>query len=174
MKKIHLRMKFMHKLLLYTLVFFLFACQNYNFEITVAEGNIINSEYLQKAEDSEIALICMYLYAYGNECKKDTSAIKCNILKSLHIDNECNTQHLEFLKKWFITNELMLIKLQKCPNLPYNFAIQNHIEKIGIIKHNDTLTIVFNVKGVNESQEKTWEFAQKDMYIVKNKTLLKI
>jgi len=84
MKKIHLRMKFMHKLLLYTLVFFLFACQNYNFEITVAEGNIINSEYLQKAEDPEIALICMYLYAYGNECKKDTSAIKCNILKQLN------------------------------------------------------------------------------------------
>jgi hypothetical protein len=68
----------------------------------------------------------------------------------------------------------MLIKLQNCSNLPYNFAIQNQIEKIGIIKQNDTLTIIFNVKGVNESQEKTWDITQKNNYIVKNKTLVKI
>ena len=164
----------MHKALFFILIFTLFACQNNSYEITVVENNNINKEFLQKANNPEKALISMYLFAYGNECRKNTSSVKCEILKSLHIDNECNTKHVNFLKQWFATNKLMLIKLQNCPNLPHNFAIQNQIEKIGIIKQNDTLTIIFNVKGVNESQEKTWDITQEDNYIVKNKTLVKI
>ncbi len=164
----------MYKILFFILIFTLFACQNNNYEATVAKNNNINTEFLQKTDDAEKALICMYLFAYGNECKINTSSVKCEILKSLNIDNECNSKHVEFLKQWFITNKLMLIKLQNCPNLPYNFAIQNQIEEIGIIKQNDTLTILFNVKGVNQSQEKTWDITQKDSYIIMNETLVKI
>ncbi len=164
----------MYKILFYILITSLLSCQNNNYEITVAENNNINKDYLQKVNNQEKALISMYLYAYGNECKNSTSTLKCKILKSLNIDNECNTEHIKFLKQWFSTNNLMLIKLQHCPNIPFNFAIQNQIKKIGMIKKNDTLTIIFNVKGINESQEKTWDITQKDSYIIKNKTLLKI
>jgi len=164
----------MYKILFYLLIFIFFSCQNNNYEITVVENDNVNKEFLQKANNPEKALISMYLFAYGNECKINTSSVKCKILKSLNIGNECNTKHVEFLKQWFATNRLMLIKLQNCPNLPYNFAIQNQIEEIGIIKQNDTLTILFNVKGVNQSQEKTWDITQKDSYIIMNETLVKI
>lgn len=164
----------MRKALFFILIFTLFACQNNNYKIAVVENDNVNQKFLQKANNPEKALISMYLFAYGNECRENTSSIKCKILKSLNIDNECNAKHIEFLKQWFATNKLMLIKLQNCPNLPHNFAIQNQIKKIEIIKQNDTLTIIFNVKGVNESQEKTWDITQEKSYIIKNKTLVKI
>ena len=164
----------MYKPLLFTIILFLFGCQNKNYEITIADSKKINNDFLQNLEDSEKALISMYLLAYGNECSSDKITLKCKILEDLNIDNECDKKHIEFLKQWFSSNKLMLIKLQNCPNLPHNFAIQNRIEKIILKKKKDTLTIIFNIKGINESQEKTWNFTQKDRYIIKNKGLIKI
>lgn len=164
----------MFRILKFLLLFLLFSCQQNNYKSTIVENNIINEKFLQQANDPEKALISMYLFAFGNECKMDTAFVKFKILKSLNIDNECNTEHIDFLKQWFNSNMYMLNKLQNCPNLPYNFAIQNKIKKVELEKQNDTLTIIINVKGVNESQEKAWNITQKDSYIVKNNSLLKI
>ena len=164
----------MFRALKFLLLFLLFSCQQNSYKTTIVENNSINKNFLQKANDSEKALISMYLFAFGNECKMDTTLVKCKILQSLNIDNECNTEHIDFLKQWFTSNKYMLNKLQNCPNLPYNFAIQNKIKKLELEKQNDTLTIIINVKGVNESQEKTWNITQIDHYIIKNKSLLKI
>ena len=81
----------MFRILKFLLLFLLFSCQQNNYKSTIVENNIINEKFLQQANDPEKALISMYLFAFGNECKMDTAFVKFKILKSLNIDNECNT-----------------------------------------------------------------------------------
>lgn len=145
-----------------------------NHTTVVFENNVINSEFLQTINPPEKALLSGYLFAYGNECLSDSTSTKCKILKTLNVKNECDEQHIDFLKKWFSKEVLMSYKLQKCPNLPHTFAIQNTFDKIVMKRNSDTITITIKVKGINESQEKNWNIEQTDSYLIKDENLIKI
>ena len=140
----------------------------------ILENNTINTAYLNQIKAPEKALLSWYLYAYGNECNESSSKIKCQLLKELHIEDECNPKHLSNLLQWFSTDMLAVYKLNKCPNISAKSAIQNTFEKIVLFKNGDTLSIQFSIKGLNTLQEKSWNIHQKDSYIIKNNTLIKI
>ena len=156
------------------LINLLISCQQkeINYSEVILENEIINTEFLQETDASEKALINGYLFAYGNECTSEKSHIKCDILKELSIENECDSDHISKLQKWFSEDLMMKIKLLNCPNLPQKGAIQNTIYKIELKRKNDTITIVFGVKGLNNSQEKSWDIEQSNSYIIKNETFI--
>jgi len=160
------------------LLFLLFLCSCTKQETTITnvvyENNKINSGYLNKIQTPEKALLTWYLYAYGNECDKNSSKIKCQILKELNIEDECNGNHLNNLLQWFSNDMLAVYKLNKCPNLTLKSAIQNTFEKIVLVRNVDTLSIEFSIKGLNTIQEKSWNVNQKDTYLIKNNSFNKI
>ncbi len=160
----------------FLILFILSSCQedSENYSVVILENEEINSEFLQTINEPEKALLCVYLFAYGNECLSNSTAAKCNILKELKIENECEEQHKTFLKKWFKKEILMKHKLQNCPNLPSNFAIQNTLEKIVLSRVSDTISITIKVKGINETQEKNWNIEQTNSYLINDSAFIKI
>ena len=137
----------------------------------IVENGEVNTEFLYDMHEEDRALISWYLFAYGNECVGGSEKIKCQLLVLLNIDNECDAEHINYLKKWFSTNKLLQFKLQNCPNLPHNFAIQNTIEKMSISRLSDTITFTIKVRGLNSAQEKSWNIKQTDKYILDDNLL---
>ena len=159
-----------------SLLLILVSCQQKprRYTSVILDNDSIYTTNIHKIDEAEKALICGYLFAYGNECTTDSDKNKCNLLTDLQIDNECDSTHRAFLKKWFKKDGIMQYKLQKCPNLPHNFAIQNSFDKLVLKRKNDTLSIHYIIKGMNNSQEKSWNINREETYLIKNNTLLKI
>ena len=140
----------------------------------ILENEQINTEVIKSLSNSERALLSWYLYAYGNACEENSTKYKCQILKDLNIDDECDSEHLNNLLQWFSKDMLAPYKLKKCPNIASNSAIQNTFNKIILVKEGDTLSIDYNIMGMNNSQEKSWNFDGVDKYLVEKNTLVKI
>ena len=134
----------------------------------------INNTFVQQLDTPEKALLSWYLYAYGNECDGEASQIKCELLKELNIDDECDPKHLNNLLQWFSNDMLAVYKLNKCPNITSKSAIQNEFESIILSRNKDKLSIEFTIKGLNTIQEKSWNRTQTDTYLIKNNTFVKI
>lgn len=141
--------------------------------IRVLDNGQINSE-LEILDKPERALVSWYLFAYGNACETESSKVKCKLLQGLNINNECDPEHLNMLLQWFSTDMLAVYKLKKCPNLDADSAIQNTFDKIVLHRNGNILTIDYKIKGLNNSQEKSWNIGQTDSYVIKNKTLVKV
>lgn len=166
----------MKKIILFSLIILLSSCKSnvsIKHTIIIVDKEIINTEFAHKIDEAEKALISWYLYAYGNECVEFKTSTKCKLLKLLNIKNECEATHLEMLKKWFSKDILAVYKLKKCPNLPFNSAIQNSIDKIVLTRNNNKLSITYKIKGLNNSQEKSWNINRTDNYIIVNNTFQK-
>ena len=145
-----------------------------NYSVVIWDNEELNSEFLQKVDLPEKALISGYLFAYANECSSEKEAIKCAILKQLNIENECDEQHISFLKKWFSEDIMIKIKLLACPNLPLDGVIKNNIKRIEVIRKKDTISILFHVKGFNNSQEKSWDINQTHTYLIQDNKFIPI
>ena len=166
----------MKYVLLILVVFFQISCQqkDKDFNEIIVENEAINTSFLENINEAEKTLLSWYLYAYGNECNDDSEKIKCKLLDILNIEDECNPTHLNTLLQWFSKDMLAVYKLNKCPNMPYDSAIQNSIEKIQLRRTYDTLTITIQVKGLNNSQEKNWDIEQTDSYLIEKNTFIKL
>lgn len=156
--------------------FTLFSCKKQNkvYTETIIEDNQINSEFLSTIDEPEKALICGYLYAYGNECTDTSKSIKCEILAQLNVIDECDNLHIDFLNDWFKNDVIMFFKLKECPNLSYDSAIQNEIKKMKLHRNNDTLRISILVYGLNNSQEKSWNSEQTESFLIERNTFKKL
>ncbi len=165
----------MKKSIILLFIFFV-SCTSKNSKIThvVLENKIINKTYLQQIDEPEKALLAWYLYAYGNECDKTSTKIKCTILKELQINDECDGKHLNNLLQWFSNDMMVVYKLNKCPNLPIKSAIQNEFKKIVIKRNKDTISINFTVKGLNNNQEKSWNITKIDQYLITSSNFVKL
>ncbi len=140
----------------------------------ILENGMVNADFFQTIDEPERALLCWYLFAYGNECIASSEKSKCKLLTLLDVENECSEKHTRFLKLWFADDIYMNNKLQRCPNLPVNAAIQNSFQKIILNRVSDTLTITIKVDGLNESQEKSWNMEQTDSYLINDSILKKL
>ncbi|NVK53150.1 MAG: hypothetical protein HWD85_09465 [Flavobacteriaceae bacterium] len=163
----------MKKLVLFLMIVQFIACNKKQYTIVVVDNEKVQADFIHKIDRAEKALITWYLYAYGNECTNSKPATKCELLKLLEINNECNTKHLQMLKQWLSKDILASYKLKKCPNLPHNSAIQNSIDKLILTRNNKALSISYKIKGLNNSQEKSWNIERTDHYIIENNTFLK-
>jgi len=166
----------MKKLLLLILLFFVISCQvskDYD-EKFIIQNNKVLFQNLNDLTEVEKALIQMYLYAYGNACSSKNNSAKCKILKYLLIEDECDQKNILFLVNWFSNDILLLQKLKKCPSINSDSPIQNKFEYLKLSKQKDTISISFNVKGLNNSQEKSWDFHRNEKYLIQNKKLIKI
>lgn len=171
-----MRNKHLKFLLFFLLVVFLQSCISTNTKTAhvVLENGVVNKKYLHQISEPEKALLSWYLYAYGNECDKKSTKPKCVILKELHIDDECNGAHLNSLLQWLSNDMMAAYKLNKCPNLPVDAAIQNEFEKIIIERNKDTVSIRFTVKGMNNSQEKSWNITKTEKYLITSRNFVKL
>ena len=166
----------MKKLGILLFVLFVIGCttQSKNYTVTIVDNDLINSEFLNTIKNPEKALISWYLYAYGNECETSSIKNKCKILKALNVSNECDAEHLNNMLQWFSTDMLAVYKLNKCPNLSSNSAIQNSIDKIILTRENNRLLISYKIKGLNNSQEKSWNIERTETYLIIDNTLQKV
>ena len=76
--------------------------------------------------------------------------------------------------QWFSNDMMAVYKLNKCPNLKANSAIQNTLKKIVLIKNADTISIEYSIKGLNTSQEKSWNMNKTERYLITNKNFVKL
>jgi len=161
---------------LLVLWFFIISCveENSDYSVMIYDGNTIDSVFLQKCNIPEKAIISGYLFAYANECSSEKEVVKCDILNFLSIENECDENHISFLKGWFSEDIMVKIKLLNCPNLPSDGVIQNTIKSIELKRKKDTIKIRMHVTGLNNSQEKTWDINQTHAYLIKNNTFISL
>ncbi len=176
MKKLSTKVKMMNRYCFILFFLLLFSCneEGMNYSETILENDEINTTFLHHIQAPEKALLSWYLYAYGNECGIGSSKKKCQLLKEMNIQDECDVDHLNNLLQWFSSDMLVVYKLNQCPNLPIKSAIQNTFERIVLIRKMDTLSIQYSIKGINNSQEKSWNINQIDSYVLKSNTLIKI
>jgi len=153
----------------------LFSCKENakKYKHVIFKDHIIHKETIKNLHNSEKALLTMYLYAYANACDT-TESPKCKILKLLNIENECDIKHINFLKKWFKNDYIFNLKLENCPVLASNSAIQNKFKEIIISRNIDTIFIQYQLLGMNNSQEKSWNINRRDTFLVKEKALIKM
>ncbi|HFA49740.1 MAG TPA: hypothetical protein ENJ95_12090 [Bacteroidetes bacterium] len=163
---------------LIVLLFFLaqISCKQNPKEYTanILKNGTINTGFFQNIGEPERALLGWYLFAYGNECTAVSQKQKCQLLNLLKVENECDEEYTDFLKKWFTGDLYRSSKLINCPNMPYKGAIQNRFKKIIISRRADTISISFKVDGLNESQEKSWNVEQEDVYVVREGRFVKV
>ncbi len=161
---------------LFILICFFVSCLGSNTKIThvVLENGLINKVYLHQINEPEKALLSWYLYAYGNACDKTSTKPKCKILKELQINDECDGKHLNKLLQWFSNDMMATYKLNKCPNLSVKSAIQNEFKKIVIQRNKDTVSIHFTIKGLNNSQEKSWNITKTEKYLITSRNFVKL
>lgn len=166
----------MKKFVIAFCVMLLFSCDKepINYSVTILDDKIINTSFLKNIDAPEKALLSWYLYAYGNECEDGSTKNKCKILKELNINNECDSEHLTMMLKWFSTDMLAVYKLNKCPNLTSKSAIQNSIDKIVLTRKSNSISISYKIKGLNNSQEKSWNLERTDTFLIKENTLQKV
>ena len=124
--------------------------------------------------EAEKALLGGYLFAYGNECNAQSQKKKCELLTLLHVEDECEEKYVDMLKRWFEKDMLMYPKLQTCPALAVNFAIQNTYNKISMQRNGDTMSIGIEVSGLNQAQEKNWLIEQTHTYLIEKNTFIRI
>jgi len=164
-------MKIYHLLLL-GLTFI--SCQNENYSVVILENGTINSEFLQDIKPPEKALLSWYLFAYGNECDGTSTKIKCKLLKELNIEDECSPDHLNNLLQWFSNDMLAVYKLNSCPNIKVESAIQNKFAYISLDRKGDILSINYHVMGLNTVEEKSWNMNKTGSYLIRDNTFTKI
>ena len=153
---------------------FIFGCgTNNDYALLVSEHDAISNINFEILDEPGRAILYWYLFAYGNECQ-DSKGLKCKILEKMKIQDECDENHIAFMEKWVKNNVLMQYKLQKCPNLPYNFAVKNIIEKIDLHRHRDTITMRFKVRGINALAEKSWNIDQTAAYLVDGDSVIQL
>ncbi len=158
------------------IIIFLIALVSCNKEVshTVLMNNKINTTYLKQIPRAEKALLSWYLYSYGNACDGTSDKPKCKILKVINVTDECDSKHLNMMLQWFSNDMSAAYKLNRCPNLPKNSAIQNEFESIIIKRNNDILAIDYTVKGLNNSQEKSWNVHRVDKYKITSNNFVKL
>jgi len=165
-------MKMIFRILFLVSIFYSCNTKEANYTKVIVENGVFSKSIIKTLTEPDKMLLLGYLFTYGNECDETSTKIKCQILTEFSIDNECETAHIENLKKWFVKEDLLKYKLNKCPSLPIKAAIQNDIKKIVLRKDKDTLSINFSVIGMNTSQEKNWDIEVVKKYLVKNKMFI--
>lgn len=161
-------------LLLIALIFI--SCQDKaeDYAVVILEDGFINSEFLQTINPPEKALLSWYLFAYGNECDKESKKIKCKLLKELKIEDECNPDHLNNILQWFSNDILAKYKLKKCPNIKVDSHIQNKFISISLERKGDILSINYHIMGLNTVGEKSWNMNKTGSYLIENNTFTKL
>lgn len=156
-------------------IFTICSCTKHETKVSIIlENESINTEVIKSLDESEKALLSWYLFAYGNECNNNSLKIKCQILKDMNIENECDPNHLKRLLQWFSNDMLAVYKLNNCPNLPLKSGIQNSFDQIILRRKADSISIEYTIQGLNTLQEKSWNIAQTDSYLIRNKTFRKL
>ena len=152
------------------------SCQNKkeNYSEVILENGAINSKFLQNISPPEKALLGWYLFANGNQCDGTSTKIKCQLLKELNIDDECNPDHLNNLLQWFSNDMLAKYKLKSCPNIKVKSPIQNRFVYISLEKKGDILSINYHVMGLNTVAEKSWNMEKRDSYLISDNTFTKM
>lgn len=174
MNKLFLNNRLLYSSLLVLFVFISCRKERIQYNHKIVENGIFNSQEIKSIQEPEKALLLGYLAIYGNDCSENTDKVKCQILSFLKIDDECKDSYQLFLKQWFEHDIIKNIKLKNCPVLANKSAIQNKIKKIKISRNNDTIQIIFQVIGMNTSQEKNWDIVQTERFRIKDKTFFKI
>ncbi|PKV51037.1 hypothetical protein ATE84_3106 [Aquimarina sp. MAR_2010_214] len=162
-------------IMLFVFVLLLACKQNTKeYSLVFVKNNEVQYSDLKTLDAPEKVLLSWYLYAYGNECNTNSLKVKCQLLKEMNINDECNPEHLNTLLQWFSGDMLVVYKLNRCPNMAVNSAIQNTIDDITLVRSSDTLSITIKVRGVNESQEKSWNIVQTETFLIKERNLQRI
>ncbi len=137
-----------------------------DYSLVILDKGVVNTSFANQIDEPGRMLLGWYLYAYGNECTGSSEKPKCQLLNLLGIDNECDTSYIQSLKQWFAGDVYRSIKLRSCPTLPQKGAIQNEFKYIALERKKDHLTISFQVDGMNNSQEKSWNMKKKESFWV--------
>ena len=150
------------------------SCQNKNYSVVILENGNVNSEFLQKINPPEKALLSWYLFANGNECDGESTKIKCKLLKELNIEDECNPDYLNNLLQWFSNDILAKYKLKECPNIKVDSHIQNKFVSISLERKGDIISINYHIMGINTAGEKSWNMKKNDSYRIRDNTFIKM
>lgn len=152
------------------------SCHNNtrNYSVVILENETIDSEFLQNINPPEKALLGWYLFANGNECDGTSTKIKCQLLKELNIDDECNPDYLNELLQWFSNDMLAKYKLKSCPNIKADSPIQNKFKYISLERKGNILSINYHVMGLNTVGEKSWNMKKRGTYLLNDNTFIKV
>lgn len=135
----------------------------------------VNKRFAPMLNKQEKAIVSWYIYAYANECEPEKEMTwKCGLLEALRIDDECSQEHREYIAKHLGDDPIMHSKLQNCPVLPNDGAIQNLLQYMNIERRADTVIFSMRVAGMNNQEEKHWDIEVNDSYLLERKKVRKL
>lgn len=138
----------------------------------------INEDFCKTISKPEKAALAFVATFIGSECdwdgevKEDRSNLKCKILTALNLSYQCSENHLGFLKKSFVGDEKVLIKLREnCPTTPFTATVQETFEEIVLTTKNDTIAVWFKASGVNLREQRGWSWSETNYFKVSEQNL---
>lgn len=142
---------------------------------------VLNEAYLKKISPQEKAAIAYVATFIGNDCEwdgkanEDMSNLNCTIIKALDLGYQCSDKHLGYLQKWFSKDTKVLSEIEKsnCPTIPFTASIQESFDNISISTKRDSISIYYDVSGVNSRENQQWERSE-IAYFIASKDKVKL
>lgn len=137
----------------------------------------INEAYCKTISDPEKAAIAYIATFVGNDCMwdgdatDDRSNLKCRILSALNLGYQCSDTHLNYLRKWFKNDTIVLEQLNDCPTIPYTATIQSTFEDIDIRTTKNKIWISYTATGLNMRDGSSWKENRIDEFKLINGTI---
>jgi len=143
----------------------------------------VNQEYLKIMTDPEKAAIGYVATFIGNECmweddeaNDDLDNLDCKVISALGLGYQCSDKHLGFLRKWFSTDNEVLLELEKakCPIVPYTATIQNTFVEIILTIKNDSILVFYKASGADLRELESWRWSETVYFKLTNNNLILI
>ena len=141
---------------------------------------VLNDHYIRSISEPEKAVLTYIATFIGNECEWDGHAsetrsnLKCKILNALDLGYQCSPYHLDFLRKWFRNNKVILKELENCPTTPDGATIQDTFDEINLEIKGNQITIFFKASGINMREASSWNWTEKQHFEFKENELILI
>jgi hypothetical protein len=138
---------------------------------------VVNEAYCLKMSDAERAALGYVATFIGSDCtwdehSPDGSGLKCRILTSLGLGNQCSREHLGFLRKWFRLDRYALDELGNCQEIPNTATVQETFDEISVTLTGDSILVSYTASGINIREGKSWFWTQTDHFAVSNDALM--
>ena len=125
---------------------------------------VLDEEYCKTIPDAERAALGYVATFIGNECEwdgdytEDRSNLKCKILTALDLGYQCSEQHLGFLRKWFSTDNKVLIALtpENCPTTPDGASVAETFDEITLTTKDNYIIVSYKVSGYDMRAAEIW------------------
>lgn len=142
------------------------ATQKIKIISTNKDGDLwLNDNYIKHCKEQVRAILAFYSTQAGTDCwwsddhpNKGYSNLSCKFTKTLGLGFQCSDTQLNFIKKWFPADLILLDEADNCYSAPYTATVQSAYNELFIEILADKIVVKYEITGVNMREDYNWTY----------------